>query len=116
VEAWHARDAAQTELDNSKAANDPPEPPDEFPNLREFIEYHRSTSHYEGEVAKREKNVASAEKSYTQASHMLRDVLPENVPLHYEYMEQGDLQGTQYVIVNRQGEVSVSYENDSRSW
>jgi len=102
VEAEQGRVTAQAELDSFKADHPRPEPPGAFPTLRVFIEYYRRVRSYEVEVAKRERKLATAEKLYAQAAEQLQDVLPENVPLNYDY--RGSLRD---VIVKRQGEVSI---------
>jgi len=70
--------------------------------LRVFLDYHRARSGYEDEVEKRETKLATAKASYTQAVDRLREVLPENVPLHHDYGDK------HYVIRNSQGEITVS--------
>jgi hypothetical protein len=109
VEALHDRAAAQAELDRFNTTYRPPIPPVEFANLRAFLDFHRLQRDYEDAVAEREKNLATTEERYTQAAHRLREVLPEDVLLHHEYMgRRRNLLGTRYVIVNTEGEVKVT--------
>ena len=108
VEALYDRDAARVELERFKAAHPAPEPPPEFDHLHAFLDYHDRRREYEDEVAKREKTLSIAEKSYARAADSLRDVLPENVLLHYDYMgRRTSLNGKKYGILNRQGEIIV---------
>jgi hypothetical protein len=72
VEAEQGQLAARAELDRFKADYPRPEPPGEFANLRVFLDYHRARSGYEDEVEKREKKLATARASYTQAVERLR--------------------------------------------
>ncbi len=107
VEADDDRRAAQADLDRFNA-DKAPEPPQEFATLQALISFHRRGRDYEGALAKRQENLAAAEKRYTQAAEILREVLPENVPLKYDYAgSRTDLLGTRYDIVYRQGEVIV---------
>jgi hypothetical protein len=109
VEALHDQELAQEQLDSFKADHRSPKPPEEFINVRTLIEFHRERRWYEEELAKREERVADAKERYAEADEALRDVLPENVPLHYDYAGRRlGLGGKQYNIVKREGRVIVT--------
>ena len=108
VEAEHDRRAAQAELERFNVTYYRPEPPEEFAYIGHLVEYHQSVRRYEDALEDRKKGVDTAEKSYTQAAQTLRDVLPENVPLRYDYMgRRSNLLGTTFMIVKKQGEITV---------
>jgi hypothetical protein len=102
VDAERDRRAAQEDLDRFKEDNAPPNPPEEFPNLRPLIEYDSSRRSYKTGIERRERALGIAEQLYKEAADKLHDVLPEDVPLHHEHS------GFAYVIVNRQGEVIIT--------
>jgi hypothetical protein len=106
----HEQAAAERELDRFRESVDPPAVPNEFPNLRAFLEYHERSQRYEEELADREARLNKAKKDYKAAHDRLRDVLPENVPLKYELVGPGlpPSQANRHVIiVNRQGELTI---------
>jgi hypothetical protein len=108
VEALHDQDASRTELENFKATNPAPEPPPAFEYLSEFLDHHESTQRYQVELERREKALATADKLYAKAADSLQDVLPEGIPLRFDYLGmRRDLYGKRYGIVKEQGEVSV---------
>ena len=114
VEAEHDRLAAEAELERIKAASEQPEPPEEFAQVDELVEHHRRVLEYEDKVNRQKQDIASAETSYNQAAELLRDVLPENVPLTYEYPgRREDMVGKRYVVIKREGKVIVPAVEES---
>ena len=108
VEAEHDRLAAEAELERIKAASEQPEPPEEFAQVDELIEHHRRVLEYEDNVNRQKRAIGTAETSYNQAAELLRDVLPENVPLTYDYPgRRVDMVGKRYVVIKREGKVIV---------
>ena len=108
VEAEHNRLAAEAELDRIKAASERPEPPEEFAQVDELVEHHRRVLEYEDKVNRQKQTINTAEPSYNQAAELLRDVLPENVPLTYDYPgRREDMVGSRYVVIKREGKVIV---------
>jgi hypothetical protein len=108
VEAEHDRLAAEAELERIKAASEQPEPPEEFAKVDELVEHHRRVLEYEDKVNRQKQTINTAEQAYNQAAALLRDVMPENVPLKYDYPgRREDRIGKRYVIMKREGAVIV---------
>ncbi len=108
VEAEHNRLAAEAELERIKAAREQPEPPEQFAQVDELVEHHSRVLEYEDKVSRQKHAIVTAETSYTQAAELLRDVLPENVPLTYDYPgRREDMVGKRYVVIKREGKVIV---------
>jgi hypothetical protein len=108
VEAEHDRLAAEAELERIKAAPEQPELPEEFAHVHELVEHHRRVREYEDKVNRQKQAIDTAETSYNQAAALLRDVLPENVPLSYEYPgRREDMVGKRYVVIKSEGKVIV---------
>ena len=108
VEAEHNRLAAEAELERIKAAHEQPEPPEQFAKVDELVEHHSRVLEYEDKVNRQKQAIVTAETSYTQAAELLRDVLPENVPLTYDYPgKREDMVDKRYVVIKREGKVIV---------
>jgi hypothetical protein len=108
VEAEHDRLAAEAELERIKAAPEQPELPEEFAHVHELVEHHRRVREYEDKVNRQKQTINTAEQAYNQAAALLRDVMPENVPLKYDYPDsREDMIGKRYVIMKREGAVIV---------
>ena len=108
VEAEQYRLAAEAELERIKAASEQPEPPEEFAQVDELVEHHRRVLEYEDKVNRQKQAIDTAETSYNQAAELLRGVLPENVPLSYDYPgRREDMVGKRYVVIKREGKVIV---------
>jgi hypothetical protein len=108
VEAEQYRLAAEAELERIKAASEQPEPPEEFAQVDELVEHHRRVLQYEDKVKRLKQAIVTAETSYNQAAELLRDVLPEDVPLTYDYPgRREDMVGKRYVVIKREGKVVV---------
>ena len=108
VEAEHMRLAARAELERFTEANGPPDVPEEFTNLSELVEYHKRFQEYQAAINRRKEDVGTAEKSYNEAADSLRDVLPEDVPLRYDYPGRKEpMVGKRYAIVKKNNEVII---------
>ena len=108
VEGEQNRLTAEAELERIQAASEQPEPPEEFAQVDELVEHHRRILEYEDKVNRQKQAIDTAEASYNQAAELLRGVLPENVPLTYEYPgRREDMVGKRYVVIKREGKVIV---------
>ena len=103
VEADFDRRELMERLGRFSQTHDPqPLPPDEFENLAAFLNFYEAKRRYETERQSLKNQRDVAEESYNQAVKMLRDILPENTPLHYYYEgTRQDLAGVRFTIVNR---------------
>jgi hypothetical protein len=108
LELLHDKEMAKRDLDRFKESEHPPPPPEEFASLRTFLEFHEPNRKYKKDLSDREARLSKFEEDYEVRAREVLAVLPENVPLHYEYtggrFEPGD---TSYTIVNRQGQLIV---------
>jgi hypothetical protein len=108
VEAEHNRLAVEAELERIKAASEQPEPPEKFAQVDELVEHHSRVLQYEDKVNRLKQAIVTAETSYNQAAGLLQDVLPEDVPLTYDYPgRREDMVGKRYVVIKREGKVIV---------
>jgi hypothetical protein len=108
VETQQDKERAQRALDHFKDTVRPPQPPDEFANMRIFLEWHVSRRRYEEQLANHEDRLSKLENTYQFLTEKLLTVLPLNVPLHYEYPgARPGLGNTVYTIMNREGQLSV---------
>ena len=108
VEAEQYRLAAEAELDRIKAASEQPEPPEKFAQVDELVEHHSRVLQYEDKVNRLKQAIVTAETSYNQAAELLQDVLPEGVPLTYDYPgRREEMVGKRYVVIKREGKVIV---------
>jgi hypothetical protein len=108
LELLHDKEMAKRALDRYKETAHPPLPPEEFANLRTFLEFHERNRKYKKDLSDREARLSRFETNYEVRAREVLAILPENVPLHYEYtggrFEPGD---TSYTIMNRQGQLSI---------
>jgi hypothetical protein len=108
VEARADQNNADKELQDYRAANIPPEVPNEFENVDTFLDYHHRRQNYENDLRQHENALKKARKEYADAADQLLLFLPDGVPLHYTYQgERSELFRTEYVIVRKQGEIVI---------
>jgi hypothetical protein len=113
VEAREDQNYADKRLHDHRAANTPPQVPNEFEDVDAFLDYHHRRQSYENNLKQHEKALEKAKKEYADAADQLLLFLPDGVPLRYTYEgEQSALYGTEYVIVRKQGDIVI--ENPSR--
>jgi hypothetical protein len=108
IEARTDQNEADEQLQDYRAANGPPEVPDEFEDVDTFLDYHHRRQSYENDLRQHENALKKAKKEYADATDQLKLFLPEGVPLRYSYQgERSDLFGREYVIVRKQGEIVI---------
>lgn len=113
VEAREDQSDAEKRLHDYRAAETPPEIPNEFEDVDAFLDYHHRRQSYENHLRQHENALKMARKEYTEAAEQLLVFLPDGVPLRYTYLgERSELVGAEYVIVRKQGEIVI--ENPSR--
>jgi hypothetical protein len=114
IEARQDQNDADKRLGDFKAAKSPPEVPNEFEDVDAFLDYHHRRQSYENSLRQHENSLKKAKKEYTDAAEQLLLFLPEGAPLRYTYQgERSELFSTEYVIVRRQGEITI--ESPSRT-
>jgi hypothetical protein len=108
LELLHDKEMAKRALDGFKETEHPPPPPEEFVNLRTFLEFHERNRKYKKDLSDREAKLSHFEADYEVRAKQVLATLPENVPLHYEYtggrFEPGS---TSYTIMNQQGQLII---------
>ena len=108
IEAREDQNDADKRLQDYKAANTPPEVPNEFENVDTFLDYHHRRQRYENGLRQHEYALKKARKEYADAAHQLLLFLPDGVTLRYTYQgEQSELSSTEYVLVRKQGEIVI---------
>ena len=114
IEAREDQNDADKRLHDYRAANTPPEVPNEFEDVDAFLDYHHRRQSYEYYLRQHENALKKARKEYADAADQLRLFLPDGVPLRYTYEgERSELFSTEYVIVRKQGEIVI--ESPSRT-
>jgi hypothetical protein len=114
VEAREDQSDAERRLQEYRAAETPPEIPNEFEDVDAFLDYHHRRQSYENHLRQHENALKTAKREYTEAAEQLLVFLPDGVPLRYTYEgERSELFGAEYVIVRKQGEIVI--ENPSRA-
>jgi LmbE family N-acetylglucosaminyl deacetylase len=114
VEAREDQGDAERRLQEYRAAETPPEIPNEFEDVDAFLDYHHRRQSYENHLRQHENALKTAKREYTEAAEQLLVFLPDGVPLRYTYEgERSELFGAEYVIVRKQGEILI--ENPSRA-
>ena len=112
IEARKDQSDADRRLQEFRAANNPPERPEEFEDVDALLDYHHSRQGYENPLKQHERALNRAKKEYADAANQVRLFLPDGVPLRYAYEgERSGLIGTEYVIARKQGEIVI--ENPS---
>ena len=108
IEARSDRNDADKRLRDYRAANTPPEVPNEFENVDTFLDYHQRRQFYENGLRQHQNALKKAKKEYAGAAAQLLLFLPEGVPLRYTYEgERSELLGTEYILVRKQGEIVI---------
>jgi hypothetical protein len=108
IEAREDQNDAEKRLQDYRAANTPPEVPNEFENLDTFLDYHHRRQRYENGLRQYENALKKAKKEYADTTHQLMLFLPDGVPLRYTYQgERSELLSTEYVLVRKQGEIVI---------
>ena len=116
VEARTDRNEADKQLQDYRAANGPPEVPNEFENVDTFLDYHHRRQSYENGLRRHENALKKAKKEYAEAAEQLLLFLPEGAPLRYTYEgERSDLLSTEYVIVRKQGEIVIQSPSEAHN-
>ena len=114
IEAREDQNDADRRLHEYRAANRPPEVPEGFEDVDDFLDYHHRRQSYENYLRQHENALQKAKKEYEDAADQLLLFLPESAPLRYTYQgERSELFSTEYVIVRRQGELTI--EGPSRT-
>jgi hypothetical protein len=113
VEAREDQSDAERRLQEYRAAETPPEIPNEFEDVDAFLDYHHRRQSYENHLRQHENALKTVKREYTEAAEQLLVFLPDGVPLRYTYEgERSELVGAEYVIVRKQGKIVI--ENPSR--
>src|SRR5919107_2539739 len=108
IEAREDQNHADNRLHDYRAANTPPEVPNEFENVDTFLDYHHRRQRYENGLRQHEDALKKAKKEYEDAADQLLLFLPEGVTLRYTYQgERSELSSTAYVLVRKQGEIVI---------
>jgi hypothetical protein len=108
LEAREDQNDADKQLQDYRAANTPPEVPNEFENVDTFLDYHHRRQRYENDLRQHENALKKAKKEYADAADQLGVFLPDGVSLRYTYQgERNELLSTEYVIVRKQGEIVI---------
>ena len=108
LELLHDKEMAKGALDRFKETEHPPPPPEEFANLRTFLEFHERNRKYKKDLSDREARLSEFERHYDVRAREVLAMLPENVPLHYEYTGGQFKPGNaSYTIMNRQGQLII---------
>jgi hypothetical protein len=116
LEARDDQNDADQRLQAYRAANTPPEVPNEFEHVDAFLGYHHRRQSYENGLKQHEKALNKAKKEYGDAADQLLLFLPEGVRLRYAYDgERSALFGTEYVIVRKRGAVVIESTNTTAS-
>jgi hypothetical protein len=112
IAAREDQNDADKRLHDYRAANTPPEVPNEFENVDTFLDYHHRRQRYENDLQQHEKALKKAKKEYADAADQLLLFLPEGAPLRYTYEgERSELLSTEYVLVRKQGEIVIQSLN-----
>ena len=108
LEARADQNDADKRLHDYRAANTPPEVPNEFEDVDTFLDYHHRRQSYEKHLRQHENALKKAKKEYADAADQLLLFLPDGVSLRYTYEgERSELFSTEYVIVRKQGEIVI---------
>jgi hypothetical protein len=108
IEAREDQNDVDKRLHDYRAANTPPEVPNEFENVDTFLDYHHRRQRYENGLRQHENALKKAKKEYADAADQLLLFLPEGASLRYTYQgERSELSSTEYVLVRKQGEIVI---------
>src|SRR3954453_5947827 len=89
IEARTDQDEADKHLRDYRAANRPPDVPNEFEDVDTFLDYHHRRQGYEDDLRQHENALKKAKKEYASAPGQLMPFLPDGVPLRYPYQGGG---------------------------
>ena len=116
VEAREDQNNADKRLRDYKAAKAPPEVPNEFEDVDAFLDYHHRRQSYENGLRQHENALKKAKKEYADAAAQLLLFLPEGALLRYTYQGgRSELFNTEYVIVRRQGGITIESPSSTAS-
>ena len=116
LEAREDQSKADNRLRDYRAAKSPPEVPNEFEDVDAFLDYHHRRQSYENYLRQYENALKKAKKEYADAADQLLLFLPDGVPLRYTYQgERSELSSTEYVIVRKQGEITIESPSSTAS-
>src|SRR5215210_2801933 len=116
IAAREDQNDADKRLHDYRAANTPPEVPNEFENVDTFLDYHHRRQRYENDLRQHEKALKKAKKEYEDAADQLLLFLPEGAPLRYTYEgERSELLSTEYILVRKQGEIVIQSPSSAPS-
>jgi hypothetical protein len=116
IEARSDQNEADKQLQDYRAANRPPDVPNDFEDVDAFLDYHHRRQSYENDLRQHENVLKKAKKECADAADQLMLFLPEGVPLRYTYQgERSELFNTKYVIVRKQGEVVIQSPSSTPS-
>lgn len=102
VETYHDLLQAQERLARFSALNEPPRKPAVFPDLPAFLDFHEERRRYEDRLQSFRIEVEVLDEAHKEAERTLQDILPENVPLSYDYEgEHQELVGMWFRLVNQ---------------
>ena len=108
LEARQDQNDSEKRLRDYKAANTPPDIPNEFADVDALLDYHHRRQSYENHLKQHENALNMAKREYTAAAEQLLVFLPDGVPLRYTYEgERSELFGAEYVMVRKQGEIVI---------
>jgi hypothetical protein len=108
IEAREDQNDAEKRLQEFRAANNPPERPDEFEGVDALLDYHHRRQSYENPLKQHERALKRARKEYTDAADQIRLFLLDGVPLRYAYEgDRSGLMGAEYVITRKQGDIVI---------
>ena len=114
IEVREDQNDADKRLHDYRAANTPPEVPNEFENVDAFLDYHHRRKRYENDLRQHENALKKAKKEYADAADQLLLFLPDGVSLRYTYEgERSELFSTEYVLVRKQDE--IVFQSPSRA-
>jgi hypothetical protein len=98
----------QRQLDDFQANRHPPEAPKQFDSVDSLIEFNLQKGDHEEDLREYSNRLAEARKNFVPLASRLGQLLPEGIPLIYEYQTFGvGPVGKQFKIVRRSsGETS----------
>jgi hypothetical protein len=102
VETYHDQHQARGRLTQFLNSAELPREPDKFPNLLAFLAFHEERRRYEDRLLSIRTEGENLDKAYREAERKLRDILPQNVPQHYDYEgKRQEFAGVQFTITNQ---------------
>ncbi len=101
VEAERDLREAQTRRNEFVQTRILPRPPSRFEGLPEFLDFHEQRRRFEDDRRSLDAVVEKAEYAYKKAEGTLMKILPEDVPLIYDYEgKRKELIGVRFTITN----------------